>query len=85
MVESPCHALATVLDQLLRELSGHEVIEVGFCRFFVSMHLDEELIEVLQSRIHVLCFGRAFLVFVSAEQRTCIRSVPKWPPLWLDR
>jgi hypothetical protein len=35
-----CHGLATVLDQVLRELSGHEVIEIGFCRFFVSGSYD---------------------------------------------
>ena len=33
-------------------------MEIGFCRFFVSVHLDEKLIQVLQRRIHVLCFGQ---------------------------
>jgi hypothetical protein len=72
--------LATVLDQVLRELSGHELIEVGFCRFFVSAHPDEKLIQVLQRRIHVLCFGRECFVLdsrVSAGKRTYTRSVPQ--------
>jgi hypothetical protein len=37
------------------------LIEVGFCRFFVSAHPDEKLIQVLQRRIHVLCFGGFFV------------------------